>query len=159
MCRARSHHTAAVRYWPLQGPPITPCAGLTTRLTVAGIFDSQWETVVQFQARACNTLASRALARWATHRHRVRRPAPRPRARTGVRKATLPWRGGRGAGKGVLPPPPQRRHPAGVAQRPREGQSPCLAAHLRAAGGAADTAHGRAGGIDRRAMGRLQPHR
>jgi len=29
-----------------------------------------------FQARACNTLAFTAVARSATHRHRVRRPAP-----------------------------------------------------------------------------------
>jgi len=29
-----------------------------------------------FQARACNTLALRAVARSATHRHRARRPAP-----------------------------------------------------------------------------------
>jgi len=30
----------------------------------------------EFQARACNTLAFRAVARSATHRHRARRPAP-----------------------------------------------------------------------------------
>jgi len=74
----------------------------------------------------------------------------RKRAR-GARTATLPWRGGRGVGNGVPPPPPQRRSPAGMAQRPRAGPSPRRAAHLLAAGGAADTAHGRAGGTDRRA--------
>jgi len=99
-----------------------------------------------FQARACNTLAFRALARSATHRHRARRPAPWPRARTGARTATLPRRGGRGAGKRVPPPPSQRRRPAAVAQRPRAGSSPRRAARLRAAGGPANTAHGRAGG-------------
>jgi len=107
------------------------------------------------QARACNTLAFRAVARWATHRHRARRPAPWPRAHTGACTATLPGRLGRGAGKQVPPPPPQRRRPAGVAQRPRAGPSPRRAAHLRATGGAADTAHVRAGGVDRRATGRL----
>jgi len=48
----------------------------------------------EFQARTCNTLAFRAVARSATHRYRVRRPAPWPRARTGARTAKLPWRGG-----------------------------------------------------------------
>jgi len=67
----------------------------------------------------------------------------------------LPWRGGRRAGKGVPPPPPQRLRPAGVARRRREGPSLRRAAHLRTAGGAADTAHGRAGGTDCRATGRL----
>jgi len=62
-----------------------------------------WQQV-DFQARACNTLAFRAVALAATHRHRARRPAPWPRARTGERTATLPWRGGRGAGKRVPPP-------------------------------------------------------
>jgi len=104
-----------------------------------------------FQARTCNTLAFRAVARSATHRYRVRRPAPWPRVRTGARTATLPWRGGRGAGKGVPPPPPQRQRPAGVVQRLRAGPSHRRAAHLRAA----DTAHGRADGIDHRATGRL----
>jgi len=63
--------------------------------------------------------------------------------------------GERGAGKRVPPPPPQRLRPAGVAQRPRAGPSPRCAAHLRTKGGAADTAHVRAGGVDRRATGRL----
>ena len=110
---------------------------------------------LKFQARACNTLAFRAVARAATHRHRARRPAPWPRARTGVRAATLLWRGGRGAGKGVPPPSPQRRPPAGVAQRPRAGPSPRRAAHLRAA----DKAHGWADGIDHCATGCLEPCR
>jgi len=66
--------------------------------------------------------------------------------------ATLPRRGARGAGKGV---PPQRRRLAGAARRPREGPSLRRAAHLRTVGGAADTAHGRAGGTDCRATGRL----
>jgi len=52
-----------------------------------------------FQARACSTLAFRAVARSATHRQRARRPAPWPRARTGARKATLPWRGGASGGE------------------------------------------------------------
>jgi len=77
-----------------------------------------------FQARTCNTLSFRAVARSATHRYRVSPPAPWPRARTGARTATLPWRGGRGAGKGVPPPPPQRRPPAGLVQRLRAGPSP-----------------------------------
>jgi len=111
--------------------------------------------MVRFQARACNTLAFRAVARSATHRHRARRLAPWPRARPGARTATLPWRGGRGAGKWVPSPLPQWRRPAGVSQRPRAGPSPRRAAHLLATGGAADTAHGWAGGIDRRATGRL----
>jgi len=84
---------------------------------------------------------------------------PWPRARTGARTATLPWRGARGAGKGVPPPPRQRRRPARVARRPLEGPALRRAAHLRTAGGAADTAHGRVGGTDRRATGRLQPRR
>jgi len=88
--------------------------------------------------------------RSATYRQR---PAPWPRARTGARTATLPWWGGRGAGKGVPPPLPQRRRPTAVVQRPRAGSSPRRAARLRAAGGAADTAHRRARGIDRRALG------
>jgi len=65
-----------------------------------------------FQARACNTMAFRAVARWATHRPRVRRPAPWPRARTGARTATLqggadtpprsaPARNGRGGRHGA----------------------------------------------------------
>jgi len=107
--------------------------------------------LLRFQARMCNTLAFRAVARTATHRYRVHRPAPWPRARTGAHTATLPWRGGRGAGKGVLPPPPQRRWPAGVVQCLRAGPSHRRAAHLRAA----DTAHGRADGIDHRATRRL----
>jgi len=97
----------------------------------------------------------RARARSATHRHRARRPAPWPRAHMGTRRVTFPWWGRRGARKGVPPLTPQRRRPAGVAQRPRAGPSPRRAAHLHAAGGAADTAHGRAGGIDRRATRRL----
>jgi len=68
-----------------------------------------------------------------------------------IGEATLPWRGGRGAGKGVPPPPPQRQRPAGVVQRLRAGPSHRRAAHLRAA----DTAHGRADGIDHRATKRL----
>ena len=64
------------------------------------------------------------------------------------------WWGGRRAGKGVPLPPPQQRRPASVARCPRAGLSLRRAAHLRTAGGAADTAHGRAGGIDRRATGR-----
>jgi len=107
-----------------------------------------------FQARACNTQAFRAVARSATRRQRARRLAPWPRERPGARTATLPWRGGRGAGQGGPPPLPQRRWPAGVAQRLRAGPSPRRAAHLRKAGGAADTAHGWAGGIDRHAKGR-----
>jgi len=59
--------------------------------------------------------------------------------------------GGREPGKGVPPPPPQRRRPASVVQRLRAGPSHRRAAHLRAA----DTAHGRADGIDHRATGRL----
>jgi len=111
--------------------------------------------MVRFQARACNTLAFRAVARSATRRHRARRLAPWPRARPGVRTATLPWRGGRGEGKWVPSPLPPWRRPAGVSQRPRAGPSPRRAVHLLAKGGAADTAHGWAGGIDRRATGRL----
>jgi len=108
-----------------------------------------------FQARACNTLAFRAVARSAAHRHRARRPARWPRARSGARTATLPWWEGCGEGKGVLHPPLQRLRPAGDARRPRAGPSLRRAAHLRTAGGAADTADGRACGTDRRAMGRL----
>jgi len=104
--------------------------------------------------RACNTLAFRAVARSATHRHWARRPAPWPRACAWARTATLPWWGGRRAGKGVPPPPPQRRRPAGVARCPRAGPSLRRAAHLHTAGEVADKAHGRAGGIDRRATGR-----
>jgi len=63
------------------------------------------------------------------------------------------------AGKGVPPPQPQRRRPAGVARRLREGPSLHRATHLRTAGGAADTAHGRAGGTDCRATKRLQRRR
>jgi len=44
---------------------------------------------------------------------------------------------------------------AGVARRPRPRPSLRRAAHLRTAGRAADTAHGRAGGTDRRATRRL----
>ena len=66
---------------------------------------------------------------------------------------TLPWRGERGAGIEVQPPPPQRRRPAGVARRPREGPSLRRAAYLRTVGGAADTAHGRVRWRDRRAAG------
>jgi len=59
--------------------------------------------------------------------------------------------GGAGRGKGC-----RHRHcGGGVAQRTRAGQSPRHAAHLSAAGGAVDMAHGRAGGIDRRTTGRL----
>jgi len=105
----------------------------------------------QFQARRCNTLAFRAAARSATHRYRVRRPALWPRARAGARTATLPWREGRDAEKGVLSPLAQRRRPAGVVQRLRAGPSHSRAAHLRAA----DTAHGRADEIENRATGRL----
>jgi len=112
---------------------------------------SRTSTVTKFQARACNTLAFRPVARSAAHRHRARRPASWPLARAGAHTATWPWRGGRGAGKVVPPPPPRRRRPAGVAQRPRAGPSPRRAAHLRAA----ETAHGRVGEIDRRATGCL----
>jgi len=59
----------------------------------------------------------------------------------------------REAGKGVPPPPPQRRVPAGVARRPQDGQSLRRAAHLRTAGTAADTAHAWAGGFDRTRRG------
>jgi len=104
-----------------------------------------------FQARTCNTLAFRAVARSATHRHRARRPDPRPRARTGARSATLAWRGRRGARKGVPLPPPELRRPAGVMLRLRAGPSPRRAAHRRAA----DTAHGRADGIHYSATGRF----
>jgi len=76
----------------------------------------------QFQARACNTLAFRALARSATHRLWARRPAPWPRARTGARTATLPRWGGRGAGKGC-----RRRHRSGGRRR---GTVPTGAASL-----------------------------
>jgi len=85
---------------------------------------------LEFQARACNTLAFRAVALLVTHRHRARRPTPKPRARTGARTATLPWRGKRGAGKRVPPPAPQRRPLAGVGRRRREGPSLRRAAHL-----------------------------
>ena len=95
-----------------------------------------------FQARACNTLAFGAVARSAEHRHRARRPAPWPRARTGAHTATMPWRSGRAAAKGVPLPPPQRRWPASVARRPREGPSLRRAAHLRTASGAAGV-HGK----------------
>jgi len=54
-------------------------------------------------------------------------------------------------GEGLPPPPPQRWRPAGVVQRLQAGPSHRRAAHLRAA----DTAHGRADGIDHRATGRL----
>jgi len=110
----------------------TPCAAL--RVGIPGAY--------------VQTLAFRAVARSATHRSR---PAPWPRARTGARAATLPWRGGRGAGKAVPLPQPRRRRPAGVVQRLRVGPSPRRAAHLRAA----DKAHGRADGIDHGATGRL----
>ena len=80
-------------------------------------------------------------------------------AHGGTYSAMLPWRGECAAGKGVPPPPPQRRRPAGVARHLQEGLSLRRAAHLCTAGRAADTAHGRAGGTDRRAMGRLQPRR
>jgi len=83
------------------------------------------------------------------------RVIPWPRAHKGACTATLSWWGGRGAGKGVPPLPPQRRRPAGDARRPRAGPSLRRAAHLRTAGGAADTAHGWAGGTDRRATGRF----
>jgi len=105
-------------------------------------------TYSRFQARACNTLACKAVARSATHRHRARGPAPEPRAGSGARTATLPWRGTHGAGKRVPPPPPQRRRPTSVARCPREGPSLRRAAHLRTADGAVDTAHGRAGETD-----------
>jgi len=121
--------------------------------------DERTRTEVTQTWCACNTLAFRAVARSATHRHGARRPAAWPRARTGARTATLPCRGARGAGKGVPPPPQQRRRPAGVARRPPEGPSLRRAAHLRTAGAAADTAHGRADGIDRCATGRLQSRR
>jgi len=45
--------------------------------------------------------------------------------------------------------------PAGIAPRPRARPSLRRAAHLRPAGRAAETAHGRAGGTDRRATRRL----
>jgi len=109
----------------------------------------------QFQARACNTLAFRAVARWTTHWHWACRPALWPRARTGALTATLPVWGRRRARKGVPPPPPQRRRPAGVARRPQVRSSLRRAAHPRTAGRAADTAHGRADGTDRRATRRL----
>jgi len=111
------------------------------------------------QERACNTVVSWALARSATRRQWARRPAPRSRAHTGVRTATLPWRGVRGADTEVPPPVAQRRRPSSVAQPPRTAQSPRRAAHLRTVDGVADTTHGRAGGIDRSATGRLLPHR
>jgi len=41
------------------------------------------------QALACNTLTFRAVARSATHRHRARRPALWPRARTGARRGII----------------------------------------------------------------------
>jgi len=112
-------------------------------------------TLLQFQARAGMTLAFRAVAHSLTDRHRAHRPAQQPRARSGKRTATLPWRGGRGAGKGAPPPPPQLRRPAGILRRPRKGLSLCRAAHVRTAWGAAETAHGRAGGSDRLAAGSL----
>jgi len=80
------------------------------------------------------------------HRHQAHRPAPQPRARTGAHTATLPWRGGRAAGKGVPLLQPQRRRPASVARRPLEGLSLRRGAHLHTAGGAAGA---RAGGWDR----------
>jgi len=104
------------------------------------------EADLEFQARACNTLAFGAVARSAAHRHRARRPAHWPRERTGAHTATMPWRSGRAAAKGVPLPQPQRRRPASVARRPREGPSLRRAAHLRTAGGAAGA---RAGGWDR----------
>jgi len=67
--------------------------------------------------------------------------------------------GGARGGERVPPPPRQRRRPAGVARRPPEGPSLRRAAHLRTAGGPADTAHGRAGGTDRCVTGRLKPRR
>ena len=61
------------------------------------------------------------------------------------------------------PPPQQRRRSAGVARRPQKGRHSAAQlaalAHLRTAGREADTAHGQAGGTDRRAMGRIQPRR
>ena len=111
------------------------------------------------QERACNTMVSWALARSATRRQWARRPAPRSRAHTGVRTATLPWRGVRGADTEVPPPVAQRRQPSSVAQHLRTAQSPRRAAHLRTVDGVADTTHGRAGGIDRSATGRLFSHR
>jgi len=75
----------------------------SARRGIATVLD--WPTLrphqILFQARARNTLAFRALARSATHRHRAHRPAPSSRARAGARTATLPWWGGRGAGRGL----------------------------------------------------------
>ena len=95
------------------------------------------EADLEFQARACNTLAFGAVARSAAHRHRARRPAHWPRERTGAHTATMPWRSGRAAAKGVPLPQPQRRWPASVARRPREAPSLRRAAHVRTASGAA----------------------
>ena len=63
------------------------------------------------------------------------------------------WGGERGAASATA----AVAAPAGVAPRPRARPSLRRAAHLRTAGRAADTAHGRAVGTDRRAMVRLQP--
>ena len=59
-----------------------------------------------FQEITCITVAFRAVARSATHKYRVSRPAPWPRARMGARAATLPWPVECGAGNGAPPPPP-----------------------------------------------------
>jgi len=63
----------------------------------------------------------------------------------------VPVAGGCRAGKGVPPPSPRQRRPAGVVQRLPAGPSHHRAAHLRAA----DKAHGPADAIDHRATGRL----
>jgi len=101
----------------------------------------------QLQARACNTLAFRAVARWATHRHRVRRPAPWPRARTGARTARCRGGGGVGLGNGC-----RRRHRSG-------GDRPAWRnAHGRGRHPAAQrTCTRRAGRPTRRTGGRVGP--
>jgi len=153
-----ARHARAVSFCGVQPFSQKSRTPTVTKEFPIGLYDPA-EADLEFQARACNTLAFRAVARSATHRHGARRPAPWPRARIGARTATLPWRGARGAGKGVPPPPRQRRRPASVARRPPEGPSLRRAAHLRTAGGAADTVHGWAEGIDRCATGRLQRRR
>jgi len=64
--------------------------------------------LARFQARACNTLAFRAVARSAMHRYRARRPAQWPRARMGARAARCRRGGGLGRGKEW-----RRRHRSG----------------------------------------------
>jgi len=57
--------------------------------------------VKEFQARACNALAFRAVARWATHRHGERRPAPAASAHGGTYSHVAVAGGARGEERGA----------------------------------------------------------